>query len=145
RGRAFTSTDTGPQARALVINEALAKTIFPGEDPLGRELVVSWNDTGPDRIVGIVGDVRHEGIEVPARPTVYFTHERSATSVMHLTVKAAGDPGALGPALTREVQQLDPTLPVSAVQPMDAVVADGVATRRLVMLMLTIFAGVALV
>jgi putative ABC transport system permease protein len=144
-GRAFASTDTGPQARALIINEALAKAIFPDEDPLGRELIVSWYDTGPDRIIGIVGDVRHEGMEVPARPTVYFTHERSAQSVMHLTVKTAGNPDALGLSLTREVQQLDPTLPVSAVQPMDAVVADGVATRRLVMLMLTIFAGVALV
>ena len=97
RGRSFTATDTGPQARALVINETLAKTIFPDEDPLGRELVVSWFDTGPDRIVGIVGDVRHEGMEVPARPTVYFTHERSATSVMHLVVKTSGNPDALGP------------------------------------------------
>jgi len=145
RGRDFTHTDTGAQARAVIINEALVKAIFPGEDPIGRELVVSWFDTGPDRIIGVVGDVRHEGIEVPARPTVYFTHERSATSVMHVVVKTAGNPVALGPLLTREVQQLDATLPVSAVQPMDAVVADGMATRRLVMLLLTVFAAVALV
>ncbi len=145
RGRSFTATDTGPQARALVINETLARTIFPDEDPLGRELVVSWFDTGPDRIIGIVGDVRHEGMEVPARPTVYFTHERTATSVLHLVVKTSGSPDALAPALANEVRQLDATLPVSAVQSMDAVVADGVATRRLVMLMLTVFAGVALV
>ena len=145
RGRTFLPTDTGAQARVVIVNDALAKAIFPDEDPLGRELVVSWNDPGPDRIVGVVGDVKHESMESPARPTVYFPHARSEWSVMHLTVKTAGDPRALGPTLVRQVHQLDPALPVSAVQPMDAVIADVVATRRLVMAMLTVFASVALV
>ena len=144
-GRAFLATDTGAQARVVIINDALAKAMFPAEDPLGRELIVSWNDTGPDRIVGVVGDVRHEGMETPARPTVYFPHTRSEWSVMSVAVRTGGDPEALGPALIREVQRLDATLPVSAVQSMDAVIADVVATRRLVMLMLTVFSAVALV
>ena len=127
-GERFIATDTGAQARVVIINEALAKAMFPAEDPLGRELVVSWNDTGPDRIVGVVGDVRHEGMETPARPTVYFPHTRSEWSVMSVAVRTSGDPEALGPALIREVQRLDAALPVSAVQSMDAVIADVVAT-----------------
>jgi putative ABC transport system permease protein len=144
RGRAFQSTDNA-QARVVIINDALAKAVFPTEDPLGRELVVAWNDPAPDRIVGVVGDVRHEGMETPARPTVYFPHTRSEWLMMSVTVRTSGDPQALGPSLIREVRQLDATLPVSAVQSMDMVISDVVATRRLVMLLLTIFAGVALV
>jgi putative ABC transport system permease protein len=144
-GRTFLATDTGAQARVVIINDALAKAMFPAEDPLGRELIVSWNDTGPDRIVGVVGDVRHESMETPARPTVYFPHTRSEWSVMSVAVRTGGDPEALGPALIREVQRLDAALPVSAVHSMDAVIADVVATRRLVMLMLTVFSAVALV
>jgi putative ABC transport system permease protein len=144
QGRKFASTDTGTEASVVLVNEALAQAIFPGEDALGRELKIGWFGTGPDRIVGVVGDVRHESLETPARPTIYFPHPRSATRVMSLVVKTAGDPTALSRALTQQVQALDPSLPVSAIKSMDAVIADEVATRRLVMQMLTVFAFVAL-
>jgi putative ABC transport system permease protein len=145
RGRLLEPGDTGPRARVLLINETLARQIFPGEDPLGRELVISWSDPGPDRIVGIVGDVRLESMDTPSRPTVYLPHPRSATSLMNFVVRTAGAPETLGPALIREVQRMDASLPVSSIQPMTGVIAESVATRRLVMSLLTAFAGVALV
>ena len=145
RGRLLEPGDTGPRARVLLINETLARQIFPGEDPLGRELVLGWSDPGPDRIVGIVGDVRLEGMDSPARPTVYLPHPRSPTSLMNFVVRTAGAPRSLGPALVREVQRMDAGLPVSSVRPMTDVIAESVATRRLVMSLLTAFAGIALV
>jgi putative ABC transport system permease protein len=144
RGRLLTYSDTGPNARVVVISDSLARAIFPNEDPIGRQLEVQWFDPGPDRIVGVVGDVKHEGLESLNRPTIYWPHSRSASPVMTMAVRTMGSPEPLEATVVSEVQRLDPTLPVSDIQPMTQVIADSVATRRLVMLLLTGFAGVAL-
>jgi putative ABC transport system permease protein len=129
----------------VVINDALVQQLFPDEDPIGRSVQVAWNSQGPHRIVGVVGDVRHESLEAPPRPTIYFTHAQSATSMMYVTVRTTGAPEAFAAQLSAEVRGLDPTVPVSALKSMDAVMADGMATRRLVMSLLTGLAALALV
>ena len=145
RGRAFEATDSARSSGVVVVNDALVQQLFRDEDPLGRSLQIAWNSEGPHRIVGVVGDVRHESLETPPRPTIYFTHAQSATSVMYVTMRTAAAPEAFAAQLAAEVRALDPTVPVSALQSMDAVMADGVATRRLVMSLLTGLAVLALV
>src|SRR4029079_17396097 len=58
RGRLFDSRDTAPNTRRIVVSESLAKKYFDGRDPIGQRIVLSWNDKGPDEIIGVVGDVR---------------------------------------------------------------------------------------
>lgn len=145
RGRTFRSGDTETAPGVVLVNDALVQQLFPDEDPIGRSLEIGWNSPGPHTIVGVVGDVRHEGLEIPPRPTIYFTHAQSATSVMHVAVRTTAAPESLAAQLAAEVRGLDPTVPLSAVQSMTAVMADGVATRRLVMALLTGLAVLALV
>ena len=145
RGRTFETTDIETTPGVVIVNDALVQQLFSDEEPIGRSLEVAWNSRGPHRIVGVVGDVRHESLETPPRPTIYFTHAQSATSVMHVTIRTAGAPEAFAAQLAAEVRGLDPTVPVSAVQSMEAVMADGVATRRLVMSLLTGLGVLALV
>ena len=67
KGRLFQATDSGDRAHVIIINQALADEVFPGQDPLGHELVLQWEDTIPDRIVGVVGNVLHRGLDSKAR------------------------------------------------------------------------------
>ena len=145
KGRLFRSTDSGDRAHVIVINKALADELFPGQDPLGHELVLQWEDTIPDRIVGVVGNVLHRGLDSKARPMTYWPEERFANSFMALTVKSQESAAAIGPLLGRVVRRLDPDVPVTPVEPMDDLVASTVATRKLVMTIISVFAGLALV
>jgi putative ABC transport system permease protein len=143
-GRTFTTTDTEAAPGVVIVNDALVRTLFPADEPIGHSLQIAWNSPGPHRIVGVVGDVRHESLETPARPTIYFVHAQSATSVMNLTVRTTTAPETLAAELTSLVRALDASVPVSAVQPMAGVMAGGLATRRMVMSLLTTLAAVAL-
>jgi putative ABC transport system permease protein len=144
-GRLFTDREQREPNSAIVINEALARQYFPNQDPIGQHLKVSWNGEGPDEIVGIVGDVKMTSIEETIRPAVYYPYSRTPYSGETLVVRAAGDPAALAPAVIDKVHAIDADLPVSAVRPMTAVLARSMAQRRLLMVLLAVFAGVALV
>jgi putative ABC transport system permease protein len=145
KGRLFRSTDSGDRAHVIVINKALADELFPGQDPLGHELILQWEDTIPDRIVGVVGNALHRGLDSRPRPMTYWPEERFANSFMALTVKSQESAAAIGPLLGRVVRRLDPDVPVTPVEPMDDLVASTVATRKLVMTIISVFAGLALV
>ncbi len=145
RGRLFEPTDTGDRAHVVVISQALASQYFPGQDPIGHELLISWDSDVPDRIVGVVGDVHHASLDVPTRPMTYWPHTRFANDFMTIVVRTEEPLETLGPALERAVHGVDSTVPVSAIRLMAAVIAQTVATRRLVMALLTLFAGLGLV
>jgi putative ABC transport system permease protein len=145
KGRLFEPTDTGDRAHVIVINQALADELFPGEDPLGRQLVLHWTDTIPDRIVGVVGNVLHTGLDARIRPMTYWPHDRFANGYMWLTVKSQEGTSAIGPVLGRMLRRLDADVPLTPVKPMADVLVDTVATRRLVMSLIGIFAALAFV
>ena len=145
KGRLFEPTDTGDRVHVIVINKALADTLFPGEDPLGHELVLQWTDTIPDRIVGVVGNVLHNGLDARVRPMTYWPHERFSNSYMTLTVKTRESAGSIAPSLGRLLRRLDPEVPVTPVEPMSDLLSATVATRRLVMSLIAVFAALAFV
>jgi putative ABC transport system permease protein len=144
-GRAFDEGDAAGAERVCVVNEALARKYFPGEDPLGR--YVRGEGGTPEaqlkRIVGVVGDVRHNLDEDP-KPEIYFPEAQDASRSMVLVARADADPLSLAPAVRAQVQALDRDLPVYNVRTMDQVRAESIFRQRFSVVLLGIFAALAL-
>lgn len=144
RGRSFTVQD-GPDA--AVINEMLARRYFANENPIGRRISVRFS--APDKpvwqeIVGVVGDVRHEGPDADVLPEIHIPFTQSPIRQMAILVRAVGDPAALAPSIRDRLRALDPNLPMTSMQTMEHVIGTSVAKRRFAMRLLTAFAGSAL-
>jgi putative ABC transport system permease protein len=150
RGRYFTEQDTKEAAPVVIVNETLARKFFPGEDPVGRRIGLSgppdWRE-----IVGVVQDVRDYGLDNEARPTSYIPFRQNAPGYlaavapgMTLVIHSPTGPESLAPAVSSQVRAMDPDQAVSNIRTMGQALADSVAQRRFNMLLLTIFAGLAL-
>jgi putative ABC transport system permease protein len=94
-------------------------------------------------IVGIVGDMRHFGLDVDAKPEMYVSFAQSAYFTTIYVVRSNQDPRALLPGIRREIQAIDPAVPLANVRPFENVIADSVASRRLSVVLLGVFAAVA--
>ena len=145
RGRLFDSRDRGDNVRRVIVNETLARKYFPNEDPIGKSIVVEWNDEAPDEIVGVVGDVRGQDLETEPKATIYWPPSRFAYPFMTVAVRTSGDPQSAAASVIAVLHQLDPIVPAADVRTMDAIVGISLAERRLTMVLLSIFAGLALV
>ena len=150
RGRFLARGDDENAPDVAVVNEAMARKYWPGQEPVGRRFRIGPPSRPWVTVVGLVGDVRHNGIAgvVKAkfyRPYAQFHRSRggSATRDMALLVKTDGDPLALAAAIRDVVRRLDPALPVSRVRTLDAVVAGSIAAPRLASLVLGLFAVLA--
>ena len=142
RGRAFTQADAEGAPPVLVINEALARAFFPGEDPVGKR--VRTGDRSPwVEVVGVVGDVRHRGLDVDTRPEMFFPHLQTPSRQMTLVVRTSGDPEALAGPLRERVRAIDRDQPVGNVRTMEGWLSESVASRRFSATVLGIFAAVA--
>jgi putative ABC transport system permease protein len=144
KGRAFDERD-GANSRVVIINETLARKFFPGQDPIGQQLIVSWEPEVADEIIGIVGDIKETALEQEPNPAVYWPHPREPYPFMNYVIRSAIDPTTLSAAAAREIHALDPDQPVADVRTLDQVVAKSIARPRFNALLLAIFAGVALV
>ena len=144
RGRLFNEQDKADSANRVVISEALARRHWPGEDPLGKRIRVYWNNPQDDEVIGVVGDVHHEGLQAEARPAVYWPYPRFSYPSMTVAVRSSGDPAAALTTAAAIVRQIDPALAVSNMRTMNEVVARSVAQRRLTMQMIATLAVAAL-
>ena len=148
RGRFFNDGDTATSPQVAIINDALARKYWPNEDPVGKRITFS-DMRKPDAkwitIVGLVGSVRHKGLEFDPEPEFYFPHAQDPSPSMLVAVRSTQDPRSLASTIRREIQAIDPELPIANVRTFEAVVAESVAPRRLSVLLLGIFAGIALV
>jgi putative ABC transport system permease protein len=140
----FDRRDAGTGVRRVIVNEALAKKYFAGEDAIGKSIIVSWDDEVPDEIVGIVGDVRHQDLEKDARATIYWPPSRFTYNFMTVAIRTSGDPRAVVSGAVAALHALDPNVAAADVKTMEEVIDVSVAQRRLTMLLLSIFAGLAL-
>jgi putative ABC transport system permease protein len=145
RGRLFDTRDESGRVRRVIVNQALANKYFRNEDPIGKSIIVSWNEPGPDEIVGVVGDVRQQDLETEARATVYWPPTRFTYPFMTTAIRTAGDPRSTVKAATAALHDLDPNVAAADVRTMDEVIDVSVAQRRLTMLLLSVFAALALV
>ncbi len=159
RGRAFTETDTGASARVVIVNDAMAKKYWPKEDALGQQIVIG-KGLGPQfeepsrEIVGIVGNVRENGLGNAGVGVMYVPQSQMtegltalANSVLPLSwcIRTAADPSSLRVAIERELHGVDGQMPISRQRTMTEVLAGAVARQSFNTVLLSIFAGVALV
>ena len=152
QGRGIADQDRLGTPGVVVINRTLARQVWPGGDALGRRVLLGGGgaDSVWRTVVGIVGDVRHRGLSAAPRPEMYLPAAQfpagtgTPTRSMYLVLRAAGDPDALAGALRAAVAALDPDIPLSGVQTMEAAMGSWAAGRRLVMLLVSGFALLAL-
>jgi putative ABC transport system permease protein len=144
RGRGFAVlADTSAPGEALV-NRTLAEKHWPGASPVGRRIQV-FGPKGPWlTIVGVAGDVRQISPDQPAREELYVSSQFNPFQQMAFVVRTEGDPESYAAAVTRAIRTVDPQQPVFGVVPMERLIADASAERRFSLLLLTLFAGIAL-
>jgi len=143
RGREFSERDTKQSPRVLIISQSLARQFFADEDAIGKKLIIEWGEDIPDEIVGVVGDVLHDGLDTRPEPAIYWPEARMPYQFMALVVRTAGDPKSLASGVIKEIHSMDPDQPVSDVRGMNEVVAASMSRQRFNMLLLAIFAMVA--
>ncbi|UCC26722.1 MAG: ABC transporter permease, partial [Gemmatimonadales bacterium] len=146
-GRSFLGTDGPDSPPVVAVNQALADQLWPGEEPLGKRLAINWGELDvPWEVVAVVEDVRLQGPDTPARPSIYHHYPQAAYfPFMHLAVRTSGDPTVLAPSLRRILAELDPNVPLSQPLPMASLVRDAVARPRMTTFLLGLFAAVAAV
>jgi putative ABC transport system permease protein len=142
-GRVFDRREQTETVNVVLVNAALAKRHFP-DGAIGQRIVVSWNDQAPDEIIGVVGDVRTSDLETEPRPTIYWPQGRFTYPWSTVVVRTEGDPSNAATLIRQQVKRLDPNVPVADVQLLETVVAKSTAQRRLTMMLLALFAAVAL-
>jgi putative ABC transport system permease protein len=143
KGRAFTERDAAGAPSVFIVNETLARSLWHDQDPLGRQIRYNSNDPWGE-VVGVVEDVKYDGLHVASTPHVFEPYQQNAWPVLYFTVRSQLDQGALLRAVQREVKTLDPNLPITNVRTMEEVMAQALATRRFVLLLFSLFAGLAL-
>src|SRR5438876_2274924 len=145
KGRFFTNADKADAPPVIIVNQAFAKKFWPNQDALGKRIVMGGMSEHPNwiTIVGVVGDVRHFGLDVDPKPEMYvpFAQDPYFTSI--IVVRSNQDPVSLLPAIRREIQAIDSGVPLANVRTFEQVIADSVAPRRLSVVLLGVFAGVA--
>jgi predicted permease len=141
-GRDFTDHDTAGSQRVIVINQTLARTVWPGLDPVGQEAFVFGKD--PFRVVGVVGDVRHTSLEQAGSSELYLPLSQAGSSSVELVVRTRLAPAALAPAVRAALRQVDAGLPTAEFRTLEDLVDRAVSPRRFVVMLLGGFALLAL-
>ncbi len=146
-GREFDEHDVPASPPVAIINQTFARRFFPNEDPIGKRYL--YGSPGPDNhswitIVGVVGDMRRTGFDRPVRPETFLPQDQNPDSGLTIVARTNGDPAALAGALRNEVWAIDRDQSVYDVKTMRAVLSEMLSQRRFNMLLLGIFAAVAL-
>jgi putative ABC transport system permease protein len=153
RGRNFNDSDAAGAPLTILISESMAKRFWPNENPIGKHLTMTFLPDGPREIVGIVGDVKDEGLTVvDPVATLYTPMAQLSTPLlggwssfpMWLVVRTNSTPSSLTSAVTSAVHQVDSELPLLQIRTMQEVVGESLSQQRFNMLLLAVFAGLAL-
>jgi putative ABC transport system permease protein len=145
RGREFTDQDRKDSPAVVIVSQALAQMVWPGEDPIGKRIRIA-DPKGPWRsVVGVVGDVLHGGLDAPHTPQLYLPHTQFTDSDMLMVVRTAKDPAALASDVRSKIASVDPLQPVYEIETMKEIVAASVAQRRFSAQLFGLFAAIALV
>ena len=141
RGRLFEPADDKPEAPAvMLINQAAARRYFPGTDPVGQTVKIK---NTPLTVIGVVGDVRNEGLASAAEPAVYFSFGLAPRRSTQLFIRTSGSPEAIATAVRQAIHAVDAQQPIADVRTLDSALSETVAQPRFFTLLLTIFGSVA--
>jgi putative ABC transport system permease protein len=155
KGRYFDERDTADAPGVVIVNDVLARRQWPDDDPLGQTLTSPIRFIGPMgrslmkdtsfQVVGVVASIKNASLDRDAEPALYFTYRQFPFRGLNVVVRGRGDPPALVGAVRSAVEQLDPNLPISQARTLDRVVADATDRPRALMLLMAMFAALALV
>jgi len=144
--RFFDARDTDKMPEVVIVNEAMAKKFWPGANPIGKKLGALCDEGAVCRsVVGVVGDIRHEGLAEEAQPEIYVPHQQVGMPNLSLVVRTSGNPIAVVSAMRNEVRALDKDQPVALVQTLEDHISQSVLQPRLLTMLLSTFAALALV
>jgi predicted permease len=142
QGRVFTDDDSEKTRRVVVVNEAFSRKFSPQRDLIGRRL---RNSAGNEwEVIGVVGDVRSEGLDVPAQPRIYASMFQSPGISLAVFLRTRSAVTTIKETLTQTVQSLDPEFPVFGVRTMDELLSASMARRRFSLFLMSVFAALAL-
>jgi len=146
RGRFFEARDSADAPPVAIVDESLAQTYWPNQDPIGKRLHGGGRTSNATwaTIVGVVRHVRNRTLEARSRVEVYWPEAQRPVGAMTLAISTSGNPMNLAPTIQREVSSIDPDLPVFHVHTMTEVMGDSLERRRLALILLGAFAGLAL-
>ena len=142
-GRLINDGDTQEAPSVALLSETLARKLFPNEDPLGKRLSVAGGEK-LTTVIGVVGDIRHQGLDRQSEAAVYLSYRQLPRPGVSLVLRSSVEPLGLAPALRAAVREVDPALPVYQVMTMDERLSNSVAARRFNLLLLGVFASLAL-
>jgi putative ABC transport system permease protein len=143
-GRIFDDRDTDNSPKVVIINEPMARKLWPNQNPIGRHMAIWRDEKFPREIVGVVGETKASLDNDPGEQ-MYVPYAQDATwSSMSFVVRTSGDPASAAAAVRNEIRSLDKGAPIFNVRTMNDVLATSVAPRRTPMLLLSAFAGAAL-
>jgi putative ABC transport system permease protein len=143
RGRDFAERDVTGQPQVMIINEELARRFFPDEDPLGKRIVLSGNSIWT--IIGIAGNVRNQGIEKEPRAEIFFPHGQAPYGFSTIVARTNDDPLKSVAAVRNVFRSLDKDQPLYNVKTVERVVSDSVVSQRFNVILLGVFAALALI
>ncbi|MGH9938700.1 MAG: ABC transporter permease, partial [Blastocatellia bacterium] len=147
-GRYFTDADHDKTPNAAIVNQRLARRHFPGEDPVGKRFTMD-DPREPGAvwltIVGVVGDVKHRGLNVESEPEFYAPHRQYSSRSMIIVARTASDPTDLAAAVHKELAGLDRNLPAYNTRTMERVISESVAQQRMATLLLGVLAALAFI
>jgi putative ABC transport system permease protein len=144
RGRTLSGVADSASPGEVVINRTLAEKYWPGQDPVGRRIRLFGPDGPWVSVVGVSGDVRQVAPDQPPREEIYASSRWAPGQQMSFVVRTEGPPQRFAGAVTKAIRSVDPEQPVFGVRPMEKVLTDASAERRFSLLLLTLFAGIAL-
>jgi len=143
-GRLFTESDNAGAPRVVIFNETLARKLFAGEDPIGKRVWVPGPGKDTPTVVGVVGDVRHQGPDKEVRPEVYVPYAQNPSGIITLVVRTTVDPLGLAGAVRERVLAVDRDQPVYEVMTMEQRLSNSVSARRFNLLLMGAFALLAM-
>jgi putative ABC transport system permease protein len=148
-GRGFTAFDRLDAPRVAVINETLRRRYWPNDSPIGEKIAVNASQSAPTaqppvEIIGVVGDVRHTGLDAEPRAEAFFPHAQSGTGSMTYYVRATGDPRGLINPVQEVIWNAEPMQSIYQAGTMQQLVSGTLVARRFTLVLLSVFAGIAL-
>jgi putative ABC transport system permease protein len=145
QGRTFSEREGVELSHKVVISESMAKQLWPNENPIGKHVTIYMKrENSPSEVIGVVGDVKHAGLDAEIRPTGYWAFPELSFSFMTVVVRTDGDPLALAQALRETVLSLDKDQPVADVRSMESLLSASMARTRFATVLMAAFAGMAL-
>jgi predicted permease len=143
-GRDFDERDSARVPHVVIVNETFARRHFPGQDPIGQTLITGMGQL-PSQIVGVVADVRSTGLNTPPEADYFLPALQRPETFTNIVVRTNLNPAAMAPAVREALRAVDPDLPLLQPQALSTRVAETIADRKLALVLLAVFAALALV